>query len=418
LQTHGAKVDRARPGSRVAVNLSNLAVDDLHRGDVLASPGLVKPTHRVDVRLSLLADSPVTLEQNDEVDFFVGAAEVPARVTLLDRERIEPGQTAWVQLRFQRQVAVLKGDRFIVRRPSPSMTIGGGEIVDANPPRHKRFRAEVIDALETLAAGSPDEIVLQALEAGPREVRALRAEHPGGLNESQVDQALSELIAESDVQALNGGNDGALRPGDFVVAATTWDVINLKMIAELTKFHAAQPLRRGMPAEELRSRLKLAGPPRLFDEVVSTAAKDAAVVNEGSTIRLASFAIQLDAKRRKAADKYLEALETAPTSPPAPDEFGIDGETLGALVDLHEVVRVSDGIVFAPSAFDRIEREVLEIIDRDGKITLAQFRDHFGTSRKYAQATLEYLDQRRITRRVGDERVRYAARGAREEEKT
>jgi selenocysteine-specific elongation factor len=414
LQTHGAKVNQAWPGSRVAVNLSNVAVEDLRRGDVLAGPGLLTPTHRVDVRLSLLADSPVALEQNDEVNFFVGAAEVPARVTLLDRERIEPGEIAWVQLRFHQQVAVLKGDRFIVRRPSPSTTIGGGEIVDANPPRHKRFRAEVIGSLETLAAGSPDEIVLQPLEARPHEVRALRAAHPGGLNEAQVDQALSELIAESDVRLLNGSSDSGIRPGDFVVAATTWDGIKGKLVDALTGFHAAQPLRRGMPAEELRSRLKLAGPPRLFDEVVATAEQDGAVVNDGSTIRLASFTIQIDANRRQAADKYLAALQAAPTSPPAPDEFGIDGETLGALVDLREVVRVSDGIVFAPSAFDRIEREVLELIDRDGKITLAQFRDHFDTSRKYAQATLEYLDQRRITRRVGDERVRYAKSGSRE----
>jgi selenocysteine-specific elongation factor len=417
LQTHGTKVERARPGSRVAVNVTNLAVEDLHRGDVLADPSVLKPTHRVDVRLTLLSDSPVALEQNDQVDFFVGAAEVPARVTLLDREQIEPGQTAWVQLRFQQQVAVLKGDRFIVRRPSPSMTIGGGEIVDANPPRHKRFRAEVIGALETIAAGSPDEIVLQALERGPREVRALRAEHLAGLNEAQVDEALAELIGEGDVRVLNAGREGSPRPGDFVASTPVWESIKGKMIEILTGFHAAQPLRRGMPAEELRSRLKVVGPPRLFDEMIATADHDGALVNDGSTIRLPTFVIQLDAGRRKAADQYLAVLDTAPTSPPSPDDYGIDSETLGALVDLGEVVKVSEGIVFAPSAYARIEREVLELIDRNGKITLAQFRDHFDTSRKYAQATLEYLDQRRVTRRVGDERVRYAGSGAREEAK-
>jgi selenocysteine-specific elongation factor len=153
----------------------------------------------------------------------------------------------------------------------------------------------------------------------------------------------------------------------------------------------------------------------LFDEVVATAEHDGDVVNDGSTIRLKSFEIQLDPVRRNAADRYVAALEAAPTSPPAPDEYGIDVETLGALVDLGEVVRVSEGIVYTPAAFDQIERDVLDLIDRDGKITLAQFRDHFQTSRKYAQATLEYLDQRRVTRRVGDERVRFAPRGERGE---
>jgi selenocysteine-specific elongation factor len=415
LQTHGKKVNLALPGTRVAVNVGGLAVEDLRRGDVLALPGSLKPTHRVDVRLRLLPDSPITLEQNDEVDFFVGATEVPSRVTLLDRERIEPGETSWVQLRFRDQVAALKGDRFIVRRPSPSMTIGGGEIIDATPPRHKRFRNEVIGALETLAAGSPDEIVLQALESGPRELRALRADHPGGLAESQVDEALVELIAEGDVRVLNGRREGSPRPGDFLVMATTWESIKAKMVKTLTEFHEVQPLRRGMPAEELRSRLKLGGSAKLFDEVLITAAQDGEVLNDGATVRVPSFRIVLDPVQRQAADRYLSALDLAANTPPAPAEYGIDQETLGALVDLGEVVRVAEGVVYSPTAYARIERDVLSMIDRDGSITLAQFRDHFATSRKYAQATLEYLDQRRITRRVGDERVRFVGSGARQE---
>ena len=184
LQSHQAKVARALPGSRTAVNLSGVTTEDVHRGDVLAPPGLMRPGQRLDARLRLLASSPVSLKQNDEVDFFTGAAELPARVTLLDRERLDPGDSAWVQLRFRAPIAVLKGDRFIVRRASPSETIGGGEIVDANPVRHKRFRPETVAALETLAAGSPDEIVLQVLEQRPIELRELRTGvaglEPGG----------------------------------------------------------------------------------------------------------------------------------------------------------------------------------------------------------------------------------------------
>ena len=175
LQSHQAKVARALPGSRTAVNLSGVTTEDVHRGDVLAPPGLITPSQRLDARLRLLASSPVSLKQNDEIDFFTGAAELPARVTLLDRERLDPGDSAWVQLRFRAPIAVLKGDRFIARRASPSQTIGGGEIVDANPVRHRRFRPETMAALETLAAGSPDEIVLQILEQRPIELRELRA---------------------------------------------------------------------------------------------------------------------------------------------------------------------------------------------------------------------------------------------------
>ncbi|MEA2522857.1 MAG: selenocysteine-specific elongation factor [Thermomicrobiales bacterium] len=411
LQTHGAKVERAQPGSRLAVNVANLSVEELRRGDLLTAPGVVRATQRIDVQIRLLDDAPVALKQNDQVDFFVGAAEVPAWLTLLDREEIVPGEKAWVQLRFREPVAVLRGDRFIVRRPSPSVTIGGGLVIDPAPPRHKRFRPEVLSALETLAVGSPDEIVLQELEEGPREVRALRAAHPAGLSEEQIDAALETLSAEGDIRVLGGGA-GLPKPGSFVVATTTWLRLSVGFREAVAAFHAAQPLRRGMPKEELKSRVKLPGPPRLFDDVLATAVRDGVLADDGQTVRLPNFSIVLDARRRGLADRYLAALTAEPHSPPAPTEFGVDGETLGALVDRGEVVKVAEGVIFAPDAYAAIEREVLALIDREGSVTLAGFRDHFGTSRKYAQATLEYLDQRRVTRRVGDERVRYVGVGS------
>jgi len=361
--------------------------------------------------LRLLPDAPAPLEQNDGVDLFIGATELPAWLTLLDRDVMRPGEEGWVQFRFREPLAVLKGDRFIIRRPSPSITIGGGEVVDPGPPRHRRFRPEVVGALETLATGSPDEIVLQALEGAPREVRALKGGHLAGLADSQVDAALAQLMAEGDVRALGAGDVAAVRPGRFVVAATWWHQFLDRLAAMLNEFHVQQPLRRGIPKEELKSRLKLA-PPRLFDDVLATAVGDGAARDDGPTVRVPNFEIRLDPKRRGVADQFLAAVEAAPYAPPSPAEFGLDPETLGALVDLNEVVRVAEGVVYAPDAYAAIERGVLAIIDRDGSVTLAAFRDHFGTSRKFAQATLEYLDQRRITRRVGDERVRYAGAGA------
>jgi selenocysteine-specific elongation factor len=371
----------------------------------------MRATQRVDVQLRLLPDAPVALKQNDQVDFFVGAAEIPARLTLLDRDEIVPGEKAWVQLRFREPIAVLRGDRFIVRRPSPSVTIGGGLVIDPAPPRHKRFRSEVIGALETLAAGTPDEVVLQELEAGPREVRALRAALPAGLSADQVETALETLIAEGDVRVL-GDSQGAVKPGSFVLATPAWEALRERLREAVAAFHAVQPLRRGMPKEELKSRARLSGPPRLFDDVIATAVADDAVADDGQTVRLPEFTIVLDSARRALADRYLVALAAEPNSPPAPAEFGLDAETLGALIDRGEVVKVGEGVIYAPAAYVAIEREVLALIDRQGSVTLAGFRDHFGTSRKYAQATLEYLDQRRVTRRVGDERVRYVGIGS------
>lgn len=408
LQTHGAKVEVAQPGSRLAINVANLAVEDLKRGDVLAVPGAVTATRRIDVHLRLLMNAPVSLKQNDQVDLFVGAAEVAAGVTLLDRDQIEPGEQAWVQLRLREQIAVRRGDRFIVRRPSPSVTIGGGTVIDAAPQRHRRFRPEVVGALQTLAIGTPDEILLQELEAGPIEIRTLRSKQPAGLEESQVEVALSTLIAEGDVRVLSA-DVADRKPSTFVIAAAAWERLRDRLIETVTTFHRTQPLRKGMPKELLKSRVNLGGPARLFDEVIATLVATDELVDDGHTIRLPEFVIVLDAPRRALADRFLATLAAHPYAPPSPTEFGLDNDTLGALVDLGEVTKVADGMVFAPTAITEIERTVLSLIDQEGSLTLARFRDHVLTSRKYAQAILEYLDQRRITRRTGDERVRFSA---------
>ncbi len=414
LQSHKTKVRRAEAGSRVAVNLGGLTTDQISRGDVLASPNSLTSSPRLDVRLRLLPASPVTLSQNDEVDLFIGAAELPVRLTLLDREALEPGSDALVQLRLREPIAVRKGDRFIVRRPSPSETIGGGDVIDAAPPKHRRFRDDIVTALETLEQGSPAEIVLHALTITPRELRSLHDGRLGGLGNGQVDAALQELIAAGDVVLLGATTVAVPTPTTFMVASVSWRHLVDALREALHRFHTTQPLRPGLPREELKRRLHIAAP-RLFDEVLATAQREGIIAGDPRLVRLAEFQIELDPARRAAADRYVAALRAQPYAPPAPAEFGLDADTLGALVDLGEVVRVGEGVVYAPEAFAAIRRDVDALLDQHGSLTLAGFRDHFASSRKYAQATLEYLDHLRVTRRVGDARVRFAGVGANRE---
>jgi selenocysteine-specific elongation factor len=403
LQSHQTKVLRALPGRRTAVNLSGIATEEIERGDVLAPAALMTPSQRLDARLRLLDTSPLALKQNAEVDFFSGAAELPARVTLLDRERLEPGETAWVQLRFRSPIALLSGDRFIVRRASPSETIGGGDVVDPNPPRHRRFRPETLAALETLAVGSAEDIVLQAIARQPTELRDLRAGTPG-LTAEQVDAAVAELIGAGDAMVL-GNRERALGPSIFVVAASLWQTISGRLADVLRAYHQAQPLRLGIAREEARDRLGIAQA-RLFDDLIATASATGHVADDGATLRAPNFQITLDPARRELADQYVAALRAEPFAPPGPHELALDAETLAALEHLAEVRKIAEGVYFDPDAWDRLVQETLAFVDDHGAMTLAQFRDHFGTSRKYAQAALEYLDRQRYTRRVGDDHVR------------
>jgi selenocysteine-specific elongation factor len=403
LQSHQEKVARALPGRRTAVNLSGITTEEVKRGDVLAPPGIMSPSQRLDARLRLLPDASIALKQNDEINFFTGAAELPARITLLDRERLDPGESAWVQFRFRTPLAVLRNDRFIVRRPSPSETLGGGEIIDPNPPRHRRFRPETIAALETLAAGAPDEILLQALEQRPLEIKELMA-GAAGLSAAQVDEALAQLIAEGDAVVLGRPwrEPGAT---DFVIATSLLRSLTEQISAALHSYHASQPLRPGLAREEARRRLGITQP-RLFDDLIATVAGDGELIDEGATLRLPRFCMTLDPTRRAAADEYLAAIRAQPYTPPGPHEHELDPETLAALEHLGEVTKVADGVYFAPEAWDALVQGTLAFIDGNGSMTLSQFRDHFGTSRKYAQAALEFLDQLKYTRRVGDDRVR------------
>lgn len=402
LQTHQEKVTIASPGRRTAVNLSGISNEDIQRGDVLAPPGTLTPSQRLDVRLQVLPDAPLTLKQNDRVDFFSGASEVAARVTLLDREAVEPGDTAWVQLRLSAPIAVLKHDRFIVRRPSPSETIGGGEIIDPAPEPHRRFRPETISALETLATGRPEEIVLQRLRQEPVDPRELRSSFPG-LTPEMVDAAMRDLHAAKLAVALDRSREVAA--SGYIVATDWYEEIANRLSTMLRSFHDSQPLRPGMPREELRTRLSLAKS-RVFDALMERAQADALVVDNGATLRRPDFQLALDAGRRQRADAWLAALESTPFSPPGPQEFNVDVESLAVLEHLGEIQKVGSAVYFAPAAWRELVDSTLTAIDRDGAITLSRFRDRFGTSRKFAQAALEHLDTLRYTKRVGDDRVR------------
>jgi selenocysteine-specific elongation factor len=402
LQSHRTKVERALPGSRTAVNLSGIEVEEVERGDVLTVPGWLRPTTLLDAKLRMPPDAPAPLEQNDEVDFFVGTSETLARVTLLDAERLDPGQVGWVQLRLQEPVVVVRGDHFILRRPSPSATLAGGIVVDTHPRRHRRFRPEVIRALEALASGDPQALVLHLLGSGVLEWRELLQQSQ--LDEATAARAVHALLATGRILTLDTTGD-VLSPHTVILSRETAEKLETQISAALADYHARYPLRRGLPREMARSRLGLAQRP--FDLFVRRLAALGTVVEDGEVLRLPEHQVRLTPEQEERARAYEAALRREPFTPPAPAEYGLDPELVQALADLGRVVRITDEVVFAPEAWETMRERVLALIESNGSVTLAQVRDALGTSRKYAQALLEYLDQLRLTRRVGDARVRY-----------
>jgi selenocysteine-specific elongation factor len=193
---------------------------------------------------------------------------------------------------------------------------------------------------------------------------------------------------------------------DLLTSPRHWESLKTRAIETVSRFHDEQPRRRGIPRDELRNRLS-PGESAAFDRLVSDLVAEGRLVDAQRTLRLPSFEIELDPPERASADRWLAAIRDAPFNPPPPDAFGISPATLLVLLERDELVPITEQIALTPEALRTVESEVLRVIDSEGRITLARYRDSFETSRKYAQAMLEYFDRRRITRRVGDDRVRF-----------
>jgi selenocysteine-specific elongation factor len=388
LQTHQRKVEQALPGTRVAVNLAGISHNAITRGDLLAPPGRVRPTDVLDARLRLAAGAPV-MRQNDRLELFVGAAEASCRVTLLDREELGPGEEGWVQIRLAKPLAAVRGDRYILRLPSPSTTVGGGRVIEPHPARHRRFRAEVLAGLEALARGTPEDLLLRVLADGkihplPAAIRA------SGMPAETAHAAIATLVRDGRV----------VRSLDHLAATSAWQASVEALHTVLAGYHRRFPLRSWMPREELRSRLKLSGP--ALDALLAGVTEVAEAGENGA--RLVGHRPRPSTEQERQLRRFLAELAAAPYSPPAPD---LDGELLGMLVEQGDLTRIAPDLLFLSDAYRQMVAWVQEQVRNDGSLTLAQFRDRFGSSRKYAQAVLEHLDERKITRRVGDARIRY-----------
>ncbi len=406
LQTHKTKREVAVPGSRVAVNLSGVRPGQIGRGHVLTYPNLIRETRRVDARLRVLAAAPVPLRHNMTITFHSAAAETPGRLRLLEADELPPGATGWVQIELDKALALARGDRFIVRRPSPSQTLGGGIILDPVPPRrHRRRRPEVMAHFELLWRGTPAEL-LQDLIARTGPLPAAQALAAVPLPTDQAQAALVELQRTGRVEPLDPTD-----PTSPLITPAGWETLRHRLTELLAQFHRAYPLRPGMGREEVKSRLqpRAGWSTRLFNAIVARAVAEGAVREFGTWLALPDFQPRFTPAQQQAVDGLLAQFQAAPFNPPTVRDCiaAVGEDVFNALLERQVLVRVAPEVVFARDAYEAMVATVRRYLDEHGTITVAACRDLFGTSRKYALALLEYLDQVRVTRREGDVRVKW-----------
>ncbi len=392
LQTHKIQLHSVNPGSRVAVNLVGLNSSDIKRGQVLTKPGWLTPTLLIDAKLRLLTQPDRPLKHNTEVSLHTGSAEVMARVRVLEKEDIQPGETTYVQFVLDEPLATVNNDRYVIR--SPMDTLGGGRVIEAHPAeKHRRFRAETIENLKVRGEGKIEAALLAALKAKQPQERALLLSQSN--MEPQLAQSMIDaLIENGSIVALGEGKNSLL----YTDAA--WKQVAENMSAMVRDYHRKYPLRLGIPKAEISSKVKLGAH---FLEGLQKLISAGLIVEENALVRLQGYSVNLNREQQARLEAYLKQLNQNPYSP-APEAV-LDPDLLNLLIDRGQIVKTAAGVIFSSRAFDDMTSQIMAKIKQNGKITLGEVRDMFQSSRKYTLAILEYLDDKKLTRRVGDDRV-------------
>ena len=385
LQRHNRKAGTVEPGNRVAANLIGVEKTELSRGDVLSRRGTIVPARRIDATVRVLASAPQPLRHGAALLLHTGTVDAGCRVIMLEGDEVPAGGQGFVQLYLDRPIAAAAGDRFVLRIPSPSVTMAGGRFIDVAPRKHARHDSAVRDSLVRRSAG---DVLQEELRKYPRGVTAAAL--------------LKATLAENaELDRLK-----AKRVGDWLFSEEAWAAVAARATRELEAYHAAHPLRPGMAREELRNRLGVQA--ASYPAVLQGLAGDGRVVERDGWLASPRHRVELETEAGPAAE-LLRLIAEQPFAPPslteAMQKSGATPEMLRALAQRGDLVKVSDDVAFSKEAYAAAVDLVKEVAAAQGSITVAQLRDRMGASRRPVLALLEHLDAQRVTRRVGDART-------------
>jgi len=401
IQTHGRTTARAQLGDRAALNVMNVSKNDIHRGDVLATPGSVEPSSRIDVKLSTLPSAAHPLAGRTRLRLHLGTREVMARVRLLDRDKLPAGASCYAQLILEEPVVALKREPFIIRFYSPQFTIGGGIILDAHPPLHRRHDRDILEHLKRLEDLNPVEIVISALVAIDKPpIKLIDLAKELGLTPMALEAIVQELVSQKIIY---------LR-GNLLLHRQNFHRLKVKIIESLGLFHTKEPLRPGMIKSALSLQVKTGLP--FFEATLEELTAEQLIAQQDDVIRLADFAIHLNPAEEKQAEKIMAILAGSPFLTPPPKIIaqmsGLSNDeiqhTLTALQGMGRIVRLDEDIYFTTAALAEVEKKLEQFAPEDSEFGVGEFRELLNTTRKFALPLLNYFDEKGITERIGEKR--------------
>ncbi|AHM56479.1 selenocysteine-specific elongation factor SelB [Peptoclostridium acidaminophilum DSM 3953] len=399
LQVHGESQKIAYAGQRVAINLANVRVEEIERGDVLAKPNSMQSSMMIDVKLKLIKNLDRGLRYWDRIRLYHGAKEILGRVAFLDREELAPGEECFCQIRLEDTIVAKKDDRFVIRYYSPMITVGGGAIIDTNPKKHKRFDEDVLSSLNMKESGDPQFVVEENIRTNSKDYPVLKEIAKSlGENEDIVLENIKGLVASGRVIDING----------TYIHLEHYDRLRQKICSTLEEFHKSNRLKRGMLKEELRSRVESKLKSKDFDILLERVAADKEIKIEENLASISSFSVKFSDSDIKIRQEIEDTIRQGGFSPEQIDVItGERSEYIQVFESMvgETLVRVSEDTVFHKEIYEKALDLLRDHVQKNGEITLAEFRDMIGASRKYAMLLLEDFDRKRITRRIGEKRV-------------
>ncbi|MGL4876578.1 selenocysteine-specific translation elongation factor [Paraclostridium dentum] len=400
IQVHGEGVETAYAGQRTAINISNVKVEEINRGDVLASPHSLEEAMMLDVRLSVVKHTDAGLKHWDRLRLYHGTREILCRAVPLEVEEIMPGESGLVQLRLEESIVAKKGDKFVVRRYSPMETIGGGIVIDTNPRKHKRFDTNIIEALKIKEKGELSDILEAYLKNNSRNYPNIKEIMSySGESEDNINKSLEKLIGQDKVICIN----------NMYMHINQYNALKEKAESELQAYHKKFRLREGMLKEEVRSKVESKFKTRDFDVLLDLFINDDLIKVNGNFVSLKKFNVVFNEKQTKIKNEIEKILNNAGLN----NIYAIEDitnnkkeyeEVLESLIG-NTVVRIEDSYLMSSKVYNDAKEKLIKYLEENKEITLGDYRDLVNSSRKNCMIILEDFDRNKITKRVENKRV-------------
>ncbi len=408
IQVHGRGVETVSAGTRTAINFQGLDKETVNRGDVLSTPDTLKPSHMVDAELLYLPNNPKPAKIRTRIRFHSGTSEVLGNMVLLDREELLPGERAFVQIRLESPVCCVKDDRFVIRSYSPVKTLGGGQILNPGPKKHKRLNDGIISGLKDLLDGDNDASLSFLISQGSyggvsfADLRLM-----ANIPDKKLDRTLQKMLAPRDIILTD-------KEKRLYVHGSVIKNLSGTILGKLAAYHKENPLKEGMPKQELKSKLKVIGleDSKLFSILLTRLAKERSLVQEQNNIRLKEHKVALQIDQQDLKKKIIRIYKESGLTPPFFRTICSDLETdpkaardvLQILIENKTIIRTKDDLYFDAETIKALEGKLVDFLTESGEITTPQFKEMTGVSRKFVIPLIEYFDASNLTIRVGDTR--------------